>query len=125
LTAEAAGDKIPSVSSPARSREEIPDLSSIMAQAHSDADEHADEVSRLVELNSELLEKTRQLESALASRVVIEQAKGVLRARHGVDMTTAFDALRRGARSTQVRVHDLAQRVVDEETTPREIQRYL
>jgi AmiR/NasT family two-component response regulator len=96
-----------------------------MAQGQRETDENAEAVSRLLELNSELLEKTRQLESALASRVVIEQAKGMLRARHGVDMRTAFDALRRGARSTQVRVHDLAQRVVDEETTPREIHRYL
>jgi AmiR/NasT family two-component response regulator len=96
-----------------------------MAQGQSETDEHDEVLSRLIELNSELVEKTRQLEGALASRVVIEQAKGMLRARHGVDMTTAFDALRRGARSTQVRVHDLAQRVVDEETTPREIQRYL
>jgi ANTAR domain len=125
LTAAASGDKIAPVSSPARSRQEIPDLSSIMAQGHSKTDEQPETVARLLELNSELLEKTRQLESALSSRVVIEQAKGMLRARHAVDMTTAFDVLRRGARSTQVRVHDLAQRVVDEETTPREILRYL
>jgi AmiR/NasT family two-component response regulator len=96
-----------------------------MAREQREAEEHAEVVSRLLELNAELVERTQQLESALASRVVIEQAKGMLRARHGVDMTTAFDALRRGARSTQVRVHDLAQRVVDEETTPREISRYL
>jgi AmiR/NasT family two-component response regulator len=82
-------------------------------------------VSRLVELNSQLLEKTQQLETALQSRVVIEQAKGVLSARHDVDMETAFDALRRSARSNRVRVRDLAQRVVTEAVTPREIQRYL
>jgi ANTAR domain len=120
LTKRPSDAKIQSVSLPARSREQIPDLSSLM-QGRSEPEV----VNHLLELNSELLEKTRQLESALSSRVVIEQAKGMLRARHGVDMPTAFDALRRGARSTQVRVHDLAQRVVDEETTPREIERYL
>jgi AmiR/NasT family two-component response regulator len=112
------------VSSAARSREEIPDLLTT-AQEDNETDGHVEVIARLLELNSKLLEKTRQLETALTSRIVIEQAKGVLRARHGVDMTTAFDVLRRGARSNQMRVHDLAQRVVDEETTPREIQRYL
>ena len=40
-------------------------------------------------------------------------------------MKTAFDALRRGARSHQLRLHDLAHRVVLEPATPREINRYL
>jgi AmiR/NasT family two-component response regulator len=82
-------------------------------------------VLRLIELNAQLIEKTAQLESALGSRVVIEQAKGVLAARHEIDVQTAFDVLRRGARSHQLKLRDLAQRVISEPATPREIARYL
>ena len=82
-------------------------------------------VLRLIELNAQLLVKTEQLEGALHSRVVIEQAKGIMAARHEIDVQTAFDVLRRGARSHQLKLRDLAQRVIDEPTTPREIARYL
>ena len=82
-------------------------------------------VLRLIELNAQLLEKTTQLEGALDSRVVIEQAKGVLSARHEIDVQTAFDVLRRAARSHQLKLRDLAQRVISEPSTPREIARYL
>jgi AmiR/NasT family two-component response regulator len=72
-----------------------------------------------------LRERTRQLEHALESRIVIEQAKGMLAARHGLTIAQAFEVLRRGARSNRVRIHDLAGRVVDEPDTPAEITRYL
>jgi AmiR/NasT family two-component response regulator len=85
----------------------------------------ADAIARLAELNTHLVERTRQLETALESRVVIEQAKGILVGRHSVDLATAFDALRRGARSHRLRLHDLAARVVAEPETPAEIERYL
>jgi AmiR/NasT family two-component response regulator len=68
-----------------------------------------------------LVERIQQLETALQTRVVIEQAKGVLAGRHGVDMGTAFDVLRQAARTTQQRLHHLARRVVDEPETPGEI----
>jgi transcriptional regulator with GAF, ATPase, and Fis domain len=53
-----------------------------------------------------------QLQTALNSRVVIEQAKGVLAERDGVDMGTAFERLRRTARSSNRRLADLAGDVV-------------
>jgi AmiR/NasT family two-component response regulator len=80
---------------------------------------------RLLELNEHLVTRTIQLENALASRVVIEQAKGILFARHRVAMAQAFDALRRGARSSRTRLHELAERVVAEPETPPEVARYL
>ena len=53
-----------------------------------------------------------QLEQALTSRVVIEQAKGVLLARGYGDMDEAFLALRRWARNRHQRLEDVAREVV-------------
>ncbi|MEU6119944.1 ANTAR domain-containing protein [Streptomyces sp. NPDC047117] len=58
-------------------------------------------------------EQVRQLEHALRSRIVIEQAKGVLSERFGVTTDGAFGELRRYARSHQRSLHDLARSVVD------------
>ncbi|MQA11473.1 MAG: ANTAR domain-containing protein [Pseudonocardiaceae bacterium] len=54
-----------------------------------------------------------QLQSALNSRVIIEQAKGVLAERGNLDMTAAFNLLRSHARSTNQRLSDLAQGIVN------------
>ena len=86
---------------------------------------HAAAVQRLLDLNAHLVAKTKQLETALASRIVIEQAKGVIATRHGIDMKAAFEALRRGARSSQTSLHVLAEHVVEQRETPWEIARYL
>jgi AmiR/NasT family two-component response regulator len=57
--------------------------------------------------------KVGQLERALASRVVIEQAKGVLVARDGIAADLAFERLRGQARSTRRKLADLAREVVE------------
>ena len=54
---------------------------------------------------------------ALHSRIVIEQAKGVLAERTGVGMTEAFDRLRTHARNHNLKLADLAQGVVDGTTS--------
>lgn len=59
-----------------------------------------------------------QLEHALAARVVIEQGIGVVAARSGVTPREAFEALRRVARRSGRRVHDLARDVVRSVTEP-------
>ncbi|MEV4622462.1 GAF and ANTAR domain-containing protein [Asanoa sp. NPDC049573] len=56
---------------------------------------------------------TEQLETALRSRILIEQAKGVLAERLHLDMAEAFTLLRGNARSHNQRLSDLAQAVVD------------
>nr|WP_116212632.1 GAF and ANTAR domain-containing protein [Streptomyces olivoreticuli] len=53
-----------------------------------------------------------QLQAALHSRVVIEQAKGVLAERWQVGLDEAFESLRNYARPRQLRLVDLAQEVV-------------
>ncbi|MCQ4205758.1 GAF and ANTAR domain-containing protein [Streptomyces longispororuber] len=52
------------------------------------------------------------LETALDSRIVIEQAKGMLAARLGSDVQDAFARLRAHARSRQLKLTDLAHLVV-------------
>jgi GAF domain-containing protein len=55
-----------------------------------------------------------QLRQALANRVWVEQAKGVLAATQGVTPETAFGQLRARARSSRRRLADLAREVVQE-----------
>jgi GAF domain-containing protein len=56
---------------------------------------------------------TEQLQSALNSRVLIEQAKGVLAERLQVGVDDAFAILRQSARAANRRLADLARAVVD------------
>jgi PAS domain S-box-containing protein len=60
---------------------------------------------RLAELNE-------QLETALASRVVIEQAKGMLAERRGISVEEAFQLLRKHARDHNASLQDVATAVV-------------
>jgi ANTAR domain len=79
------------------------------------------DVERLIALASRLLERTLQLEEALRSRVTIEQAKGVLAERLGLEMQSSFELLRRASRTNRMRIHDLAAVVVSSRETPAEI----
>ncbi len=54
-----------------------------------------------------------QLSGALTSRVVIEQAKGVISERAGVGLAEAFARLRRHARNGNLRLTDVAEATVD------------
>jgi GAF domain-containing protein len=59
-----------------------------------------------------------QLDHALTSRVVIEQAKGVLAERAGLTMELAFEAMRRHARNHNLRLVDVASSVIDKTLAP-------
>jgi GAF domain-containing protein len=54
-----------------------------------------------------------QLQQALDSRVIIEQAKGVLAARHSVSVDEAYKRLRRYTRSHNAHLHDIADAIVN------------
>ncbi|MFD6156380.1 GAF and ANTAR domain-containing protein [Nocardia sp. NPDC060256] len=62
-----------------------------------------------------------QLQLALQSRIVIEQAKGMLAAHGDLDPEAAFNALRGYARRTRGRLPDLARAVVDRTIDPGKI----
>ena len=76
------------------------------------------DVESLRALTRSLLEQNRQLQHALESRVVIEQAKGVLAERLDLSTDDAFELLRRSARSNRLRLRDLAATVVASRDTP-------
>jgi len=56
---------------------------------------------------------TEQLQTALSSRITIEQAKGVLAERLRIDIDSAFELLRSHARRHNARLSELAQAIVD------------
>jgi hypothetical protein len=59
-----------------------------------------------------------QLEHALVSRVVIEQAKGIIFERFGLTMRESFELLRQAARSHQIKLRGLAEQLVETRETP-------
>lgn len=58
------------------------------------------------------IRRQEQFRSALASRDVIGQAKGVLMERFGIDAAAAFELLRRVSQDSNIKVVDVAARVI-------------
>jgi GAF domain-containing protein len=56
--------------------------------------------------------RTEQLQHALDSRIIIEQAKGVVSGLRSIDIDEAFNRIRAYARSHNQNIHDVAQAVV-------------
>jgi hypothetical protein len=56
---------------------------------------------------------SEQLQAALQSRILIEQAKGVLAARAGLSVAEAFTRMRAYARRTSTSLTSIAQAVID------------
>lgn len=53
-----------------------------------------------------------QLQRPLDSRIVVEQAKGILAGRHDIDVGAAFELLRKYSRNQQTRLHEVCRRVI-------------
>lgn len=87
--------------------------------------EAATAVGRLLAVTEAAYERRAQLEQALQSRVAIEQAKGILAERYGLEVDEAFDIIRRAARSNRLKLHDLVRRIKPREPTPDELSPYL
>jgi AmiR/NasT family two-component response regulator len=65
----------------------------------------------------ELQNEVRSLRGALDDRKVIERAKGLLMRREEIDEDTAYKKLRRMATDGRIRLVDVAQSLLDQETT--------
>ena len=68
--------------------------------------------------NAQLLdgaqERTRGLQRALESRAVIDQAIGIIRSRSGASAEEAFDRLTRLSQTENIKLHIVAERLVEE-----------
>jgi hypothetical protein len=62
---------------------------------------------------AEARDRDEQLQHALNSRIIIEQAKGMLAARANIDMASAFDRLRAESRDTNTKLTELATDIVN------------
>jgi hypothetical protein len=78
-------------------------------------------IGRLLGVTKVSLERRAQLQRALESRIVLEQAKGVLAERRHVTPDRAFDVLRRAARTHHLSLRALAEDVVGSRTMPPEL----
>jgi GAF domain-containing protein len=93
-----------------QSQERMDDADSIVARAFADLAALSIVQHRAT---AEARRLNEQLSAALSSRIVIEQAKGVLAERVGVDLAEAFSRLRGYARNNNLRLTDVAQAAVD------------
>ena len=71
-----------------------------------------------VQLHEETSRLAGQLQNALDTRVLFEQAMGMLAERHGMTLADAFDRLRRHARNASTPVREIARQVVEERLEP-------
>ena len=73
--------------------------------------------------NEALRRENDQLRTALASRIVIEQAKGVLIERLDLPAEDVFKLLRIAARRTRMNIHDVSAEILKTRVTPGYIRR--
>jgi AmiR/NasT family two-component response regulator len=75
-------------------------------------------LARLLSATRSAHVRSSQLQQALDSRVVIEQAKGILAERYDLGIDEAFELMRRSARSHRLKLRSLAEAVVRSRETP-------
>jgi hypothetical protein len=62
---------------------------------------------------ADLAQENENLRVAIDSRAVIEQAKGALMLRYGLDQDAAFAVLKRWSQDSNIKLHTIAQTLVD------------
>ena len=85
------------------------------------AEEAAAAIGRLLAVTQATYERRAQLEHALRSRVAIEQAKGIVAERYGLELEEAFELIRRAARTNRMKLHDLVRGIRPGTETPDEL----
>lgn len=97
----------------------------VYAHDHDAFDDHAEQLGELFAepaaisvLNAQILAQSQrlatQLQAALQSRPVIDQAVGILRSRSGDTAEAAFDSLRQLSQHRHIKIAELAERIVEE-----------
>jgi AmiR/NasT family two-component response regulator len=71
------------------------------------------ELQSAIDITLRRFAEYRRLQGAFDSRAVIEQAKGILMARHAVDAVKAFEMLRAHPKNSGRKLFDVAGAVVD------------
>jgi AmiR/NasT family two-component response regulator len=76
-------------------------------------DGDAAELQSAIDITLQRFAEYQSLQGAFGRRALIEQAKGILMARHAIDATRAFEMLREHSQHNGRKVADVAQAVVD------------
>lgn len=76
-------------------------------------DAHAEELQSAIDITLQRFAEYHNLQGAFGRRAVIEQAKGILMARHGLDEENAFMMLKSHSRNNGRKVIDVADAVVE------------
>jgi response regulator NasT len=76
-------------------------------------DADAEELQSAIEITLQRFAEYQNLRGAFGRRALIEQAKGILMARHGIDEARAFDMLRSHSQGNGRKVVDIAEAVVE------------
>lgn len=114
LPMSARGEVIGALDVMTRHPNELPDGDLAAAQLLADV---AVAYILAVRLHTASTELADQLQSALDSRVPIEQAKGILAERHGESLDAAFERIRTHARANRLKLRDVATRVTTGDLT--------
>src|SRR5256885_5900632 len=72
-----------------------------------------DELQSAIDITFQRFAEYQSLQGAFGRRALIEQAKGILMARHSIDANHAFDMLRDHSQHNGQKVVDVAQAIVD------------
>ncbi len=76
-------------------------------------DSDAEELQSAIDITLQRFAEYQNLQGAFGRRALIEQAKGILMARHGIDETRAFEMLRSHSQHNGRKVVDVAEAVVE------------
>ncbi len=96
-------------------------MQAIESLAGGSVEEASAAIARLLAVTQATYERRAQLEHALRSRVAIEQAKGIVAERYGLELDQAFQLIRRAARTHRMKLQDLVAAIRPGQDMPPEL----